>query len=52
MLIEPFRALLDETVIRPVATLPTCESPAFGEVFEALSVILEVAHFFAPASAS
>ena len=25
---------------------------AFGEVFEALSVILEVAHFFAPASAS
>ena len=51
MLTEPFRALLDETVIRPVATLPTSESPALGEVFEALSVILEIAHAFAPAPA-
>jgi rhodanese-related sulfurtransferase len=52
MFTEPFRALLDETVIRPVATLPTSESPALGEVFEPLSVILEVAHSFAPAPGS
>jgi hypothetical protein len=52
MFTEPFRALLDETVIRPVATLPTSESPALGEVFEPLSVILEIAHSFAPARAS
>jgi rhodanese-related sulfurtransferase len=51
MLTEPFSALLDETVIRPVATLPTSESPALGEVFEALSVILEIAHYFAPTPA-
>jgi hypothetical protein len=50
-LAEAFTAVLDETVIRPVATLPTSESPTLGEVFEALSIILEIGHAFAPARA-
>jgi len=48
-LAEPFRAALDEIVICPVATLPTAEAPGLGEVFEALSIILEIGHAFAPA---
>jgi rhodanese-related sulfurtransferase len=48
-LAEAFTSVLDETVIRPVATLPTSESPTLDEVFEALSVILEIGHAFAPA---
>ena len=48
-LAEAFTAVLDETVIRPVATLPTSESPTLDEVFEALSTILEIGHAFAPA---
>ena len=49
ILAERYKLLLDETVIRPVATLPTAASPTLDEVFEALSVILEIAHAFAPA---
>ena len=48
VLAEPYESLLDETVIRPVATLPAAASPTLDEVFEALSVILEIAHAFAP----
>lgn len=49
VLAEPYKSLLDETVIRPVATLPATASPTLDDVFEALSVILEIAHAFAPA---
>jgi hypothetical protein len=35
-------------VICPVAILPTTEAPALGEVFEALSTILQIGHAFAP----
>jgi rhodanese-related sulfurtransferase len=47
-LAQPFRAALDEMVICPVAILPTTEAPALGEVFEALSTILQIGHAFAP----
>jgi hypothetical protein len=44
VLAERYKSLLDETVIRPVATLPVAASPTLDEVFEAFSVILEIAH--------
>lgn len=45
---EAFTALLDELVIHPVVKLPAAATPSLGEVFYALSVLLEVAHAFAP----
>lgn len=45
---EAYTAVLDEAVVRPVAKLPTSASPDLGEVFYALSIVLEVAHAFAP----
>ena len=45
---EAYSAILDEVVVRPVAKLPTSASPELGEVFYALSIVLEVAHAFAP----
>jgi rhodanese-related sulfurtransferase len=46
---EAYSALLDEVVIHPVVKLPTAATPTLGEVFYALSILLEVAHAFAPA---
>jgi rhodanese-related sulfurtransferase len=48
-LAEAYTAVLDELVIHPVVKLPTAATPTLGEVFYALSVLLEVAHAFAPA---
>ncbi|HLI56896.1 MAG TPA: LLM class flavin-dependent oxidoreductase, partial [Actinomycetota bacterium] len=45
---EAFSDLLDELVIHPVVKLPASASPTLGEVFYALSILLEVAHAFAP----
>lgn len=45
-----YAAVLDELVIHPVVKLPTAATPTLGEVFYALSVLLEVAHAFAPES--
>lgn len=47
-LAEAFTAVLDELAIHPVVKLPAGASPTLGEVFYALSVLLEVAHAFAP----
>jgi rhodanese-related sulfurtransferase len=47
-LAEAFSAVVDELVIHPVIKLPTATSPTLGEVFYALSVLLEIAHAFAP----
>ena len=48
-LAEAYSAVLDELVICPVVKLPAAASPTLGEVFYALSVLLEIAHAFAPA---
>jgi alkanesulfonate monooxygenase SsuD/methylene tetrahydromethanopterin reductase-like flavin-dependent oxidoreductase (luciferase family) len=50
-LLEPYTGVLDEVVIKPVVTLPSSASPALGEVFEALSVLLEIGHALGPAAA-
>lgn len=50
-LIEPYLAALDETIVRPVVTMPAAESPDLNDVFEALGVLMEVASTFAPAPA-
>jgi alkanesulfonate monooxygenase SsuD/methylene tetrahydromethanopterin reductase-like flavin-dependent oxidoreductase (luciferase family) len=51
-LLEPYLAVLDETIVRPIVKLPPSRSPEFEEVFETLSVLVEVASLLAPPPAS
>lgn len=45
---EPYEAVLDETVLRCIVTLPAGDNPELGAVFEALSVLMDCATRFAP----
>lgn len=47
-LVAPYDAVLDETVLRCIVTLPAGENPALEDVFEALGVLMETAGRFAP----
>lgn len=49
VLIGPYDAVLDETILRVIATLPATPDPEMGEAFEALAVVMEAATRFAPA---
>lgn len=47
-LVAPYDAVLDETVLRCIVTLPAGDNPALEDVFEALGVLMETAGRFAP----
>ncbi|HLI57690.1 MAG TPA: LLM class flavin-dependent oxidoreductase [Actinomycetota bacterium] len=49
-LVEPYEAVLDEAILRVIATLPSSPNPEMGEAFEALAVVMEAATRFAPAA--
>lgn len=47
-LVEPYDAVLDETVLRVIVSMPDSADSDFGAAFEALGVVMEVAGLFAP----
>ena len=49
-LLEPYLEVLDETIVRPVVKMPSSSSPGFDDVFETLSMLMEVASLLAPSS--
>lgn len=49
-LAEPYEAVLDQAILRVIATLPSTPDPEMGEAFEALAVVMEAATRFAPAA--
>ncbi|MGH2717739.1 MAG: LLM class flavin-dependent oxidoreductase [Actinomycetota bacterium] len=49
-LAAPYEAVLDETILRVIATLPSVPEPEMGEAFEALAIVMEAATRFAPAA--
>ena len=51
-LLQPYLEVLDEAVVRPIVKLPPSRSPDFEEIFETLSVLMEVASLLAPPPAS
>ena len=47
-MLVPYLVVLDEAVLRPIVKLPDSSETALGEVFETLTVLMEVASLFAP----